>query len=290
MRIYFLCAMRLIFVLFLCCFSVHSLAENLEKEQKKELEKQAKALISEAKSLEKSGQLVEAREKYTESQSLIEINEATDAIKRLDGEIKNRVKDALNDSRKLYESHRYQEAASKLEEATKLGESQAVLTYNLALCYQQLADAQKAREYLDKARASTADPKQKQRLQQVLTYFVTGENGSGVSETNKEQINKLNLLTDSVGMEASLEDELGDEEDDDAFANSDDPAPVSPVALKTTPRTESSNHSIASHRKSLCNELDALKTTLADSPSAVFDRANCAENNRSEERRVGKEC
>src|ERR1043166_200433 len=82
-------------------------AENLEKAEKKELEKQAKALISEAKSLEKSGDLVGARDKYTESQSLIEINEATDAIKRLDGEIKNRVKDALNDSRKLYESHRY---------------------------------------------------------------------------------------------------------------------------------------------------------------------------------------
>src|ERR1041385_5166470 len=80
-------------------------------------------------------------------------------------------------------------------------------------------------------------------------------------------------------MEASLEDELGDEEG--AFADSDDfatPA-ATQVVLKTTPRTDSSNHSIASHRKSLCNELDALKTTLADSPSAVFDRANCAENN-----------
>src|SRR5437763_1553251 len=147
-------------------------AEKLEKAQKKALETQAKTLISEAKSLEKSGQLAEAREKYAESQSLIEINEATDAIKHLDGEIKDRVKDALNESRKLYESHKYQEAAAKLEEATKLGASQAVLTYNLALCYQQLAEAQKAREYLDKARASTADPKQKQRLQQVLTYFV----------------------------------------------------------------------------------------------------------------------
>ena len=228
--------------------------------------------------MEKSGQLVDARAKYTESQSLIEINDATDAIKRIDDEIKTRVKDALNDSRKLYESHKYQEAASKLEQASKLGASQAVITYNLSLCYQQLADAQKAREYLDKARASTADPKQKQRLQQVLTYFVTGENGTGVSESKKEQINQLNLLSDSVGMEASLEDELGDEEED-AFANSDQPPPASPVVLKTTPRTDASNHSIASHRKSLCNELDALKTTLADSPSAVFDRANCAENN-----------
>ncbi|HSS97856.1 MAG TPA: tetratricopeptide repeat protein, partial [Terriglobales bacterium] len=272
--------MRIVTTIFLVVSLSCMLAgENLEKTEKKALETQAKVLISEAKALEKSGKLVQARDKYTESQSLIEIGEATDAIKRLDGEIKSRVKDALNDSRKLYESHKYQEAATKLGEAAELGESQAAVTYNLALCYQQLADAQKAREYLDKARASTADPKQKQRLQQVLTYFVTGENGSGVSETNKEQVNQLNLLTDSVGMEASLEDQLGNEEE--AFADSDDFAtqPASPVVLKTTPRTESSSHSIASHRKSLCNELDALKSTLAGSPSAVFDRANCAENN-----------
>jgi len=264
-------------ILVLCCGLA---GENLEKTEKKALETQAKALIAEAKSLEKSGQLAEAREKYTESQSLIEINEATDAIKRLDDEIKKRVKDALNDSHKLYESRKYQEAASKLEEAVKLGASQAVLTYNLALCYQQLGEPQRSREYLDKARASTADPKQKQRLQQVLTFLVTGENGASVSESNKEQIHQVNLLTDSVGMGAALEDELGDEQED-AFSDSGEPStqPVSQVSLKTTPRTETTNHSIASHRKSLCNELDALKTMLANSPSAIFDRANCAQNN-----------
>ena len=41
-------------------------AENLEKTQKKELEAQAKAAIAEAKSLEKSGHLVETRAKYAE--------------------------------------------------------------------------------------------------------------------------------------------------------------------------------------------------------------------------------
>ena len=52
-------------------------AENLEKTQKKELEAQAKAAIAEAKSLEKSGQLVEARAKYAESQVLLETNDAS---------------------------------------------------------------------------------------------------------------------------------------------------------------------------------------------------------------------
>src|SRR5690349_14850063 len=95
---------RIALLMMVLCYGLAG--ENLEKTEKKALETQAKALIAEAKSLEKSGQLADAREKYAESQSLIEMNEATDAIKRLDGEIKDRVKEALNDSRKLYESHK----------------------------------------------------------------------------------------------------------------------------------------------------------------------------------------
>ena len=60
--------------------------QQVEKAQKKELEVQAKALIAEAKGLENSGQLVAARTKYTESQPLLEMNEAADAIKHLDDE------------------------------------------------------------------------------------------------------------------------------------------------------------------------------------------------------------
>jgi hypothetical protein len=77
-------------------------AENLEKAHKKELESQAKAVIAEAKSLENSGQLAEARIKYAESQAMIEMKEASEAIKHLDDEIHKRVKEALSQSRKLY--------------------------------------------------------------------------------------------------------------------------------------------------------------------------------------------
>src|SRR5258707_4106054 len=89
-------------------------AENLEKTQKKELEVQAKVIIAEAKTLEKAGQLAEARAKYAESQAMIEVKEAAEAIKRLDDEIHKRVKDALSQSRKSYEAHKYKDAASLL--------------------------------------------------------------------------------------------------------------------------------------------------------------------------------
>src|SRR5215471_4056164 len=188
-------------------------AENLEKAQKKELESQAKALIAEAKGLEKTGQLAEARAKYTESQALIEINEATDAIKHLDDEIHKRIKNQLNESRKLYEASRFKETAAALDESSKLGAFQAVLSYNLALCYHRLGEREKALEHLQKAIDSTPDPKRKQKLQELLTFFVTGENANTVPEHVKSSISQVNLLTEGVGMDASLTDDQGEEKE-----------------------------------------------------------------------------
>lgn len=168
-------------------FSVVLSAENLEKTQKKELESQAKVIIAEAKSLEKSGQLAEARAKYTESQAMIEVKEAGEAIKRLDDEIHKRVKDTLTQSRKLYEAHKYKEAASGLEESAKLGGFEGVLSSNLALCYYQLGDRSKAAESLDKAMTETPDPKQKLKLRELLTLLTTGESGNTSAEDEKKR-------------------------------------------------------------------------------------------------------
>ena len=160
-------------------------AENLEKTQKKELEAQVKTMTAEAQSLERSGRLAEARIKYAESQALIEMKDVTDALKHLDEEIQKRVKSALNDSRKLYETHKFREAALALDEAMKLQAFQPVLAYNLALCYHQLGERDKALEYLGKARSGTADPKQKQKLMQMVSFFTTGESGLSLNESRQ---------------------------------------------------------------------------------------------------------
>ena len=99
--------------MFLLCSSLA--AENLEKTQKKALEAQVKAMTAEAQSLERAGQLAEARVKYAESQALIEVKDVTDALKHLDEEIQKRVKNTLSDSRKLYESRKFKEAATALD-------------------------------------------------------------------------------------------------------------------------------------------------------------------------------
>ena len=42
---------------------------------------------------------------------MIETNEAANAIKHLDDEIHKRVRNAVNESHKLYDSHKYKEGA-----------------------------------------------------------------------------------------------------------------------------------------------------------------------------------
>src|SRR5450432_2239770 len=187
-------------------------ADNLEKTQKKALETQVKTMTGEAQKLEKLGQLAEARAKYAASQALIEMKEVTDALKRVDDEIHKRVKETLNQSRKLYETRKFNEAAAALDASMKLQTYQAVLSYNLALCYYQLGDRAKALEYLAQAKPGTVEPKQKEKLQQFLTHVTTGENGFAMNDSEKDRIIRVNQLADSIGLDASLDDDSGPEE------------------------------------------------------------------------------
>jgi tetratricopeptide (TPR) repeat protein len=258
-------------------------ADNLEKTQKKELENQVKAMAADAQRLAKAGQLAEARAMYAASQALIEMKDVADAIKHLDEEIHKRVKDSLSESRKLYDSHKFKEAAGALEEGMKLQAFQPVLAYDLALCYYQLGDRSKALEYIGKARAGTADPKHKQALLQAVTFFTTGENGTAANDNDKSRISQVNRLAESIGVEASLEDAEGSEDPEfqDDLSSSDPPKaqPVSLASQKSPLPSSSHSNANASRRSSLCNALGDLKGTLVNRPSGVFDLANCAESN-----------
>ena len=270
--------MRIKTILLVLVFSSSLAADNLEKTQKKELEAQVKTMTAEAQRLEKTGQLAEARTKYAESQALIEVKDVTEAIKHLDEEIHKRVKDTLSESRKLYESRKFKEAATALDEGMKLQAFQSVLAYDLALCYYQLGERNKALEYLGKAKAGTADPKQKQKLSQLLTYFTTGENGLSVNDSDKDRIGRVNRLSESIGVDAYLGDAAGDEEPiSEAGAPSVQPASQAP--LKTNVPANPHGNTTASHRSSLCDALGELKGAVVSRPSVTFNLANCAETN-----------
>jgi tetratricopeptide (TPR) repeat protein len=275
-------------------------ADNPEKAQKKEMEAQVRSMTREAQGLEAAGRLAEARAKYAESQALIEMQNVTDAVKRLDDEIKKRVSRALGDSKKFYEAKKYKEAAALLEDSMKLQEFQSVLAYNLALCYYQLGDRPKALEYLTKAKSGTVEPKQRQKVLQLMAMLVTGENGISVNEGEKARIVRVNQLADSIGLEASLGDdgeteELSVESDTVAFEDAADasqgagptkqaqPAKQSAQAAgaKGARPTAATAHSdiSASHRASLCNALSESKSGVSGSAAATFDLANCSETN-----------
>jgi tetratricopeptide (TPR) repeat protein len=252
-------------------------ADDLEKTQKKELEAQVRTMTAEAERLEKTGHFAEARIQYAESQALIEMKNVTEAIKRLDEDIRKRVKVNLSDAHKLYDSHKFKDAATALEESMKLRSFQGVIAYDLALCYYQLGERGKALEYLRKAKAATADPKQKQKLVQLLTIFTTGESALSVTDSEKDRIGRVNYLSESVGVEASLEDAGGDEE---SFPEVEAP-PVQPGPQPVKAKVTANVHSniSASRRSSLCNVLGDLKGNVGGSAAATFNRANCAESN-----------
>src|SRR5436853_418465 len=84
----------------------------------------------------------------------------------------------------------------------------------------QLGDRGKALEYLGKARMGTGDSKEKQKLMQLQTFFTTGENWLSANGSSKDRIIRINQLSDSIGLEASLEDKGGVEE---SFFEDDSP-------------------------------------------------------------------
>src|SRR5580704_8634158 len=264
-------------------FPLRPAASDLQKTQKKELESAAKALNAEAKSLEKSGRLVEARLKYAESLGYIEEKEASQAISRLDDKLKNDVKTAIVSAQKLYDAGKYKEAAQVLEQAWILRTAQPLLAYDLALCYSHLADRQKAAEYLDQAIAGAGGPKIRGRLKQTRTNFTTAETTIANNDFTKKRLELFDHLAETLGNGSSAEDELGDEE---VLVEGDAPDPTASVrggAMKFT-ATDPSRNGKPSRFSSACTALQSMKEPLANSPAAVFDLANCAEdNNRPDE-------
>ncbi len=254
-----------------------------QKAQKKELESAAKALNEQAKSLEKSGKLVEARLKYAESLGYIELKDAAQAVSRLDETLKTNAKAVVASAQKLYDAGKYKESAQALEEAWALQTFRPVLAYDLALCYHQLGDRQKAVDYLDQAIAGAGSNKSRARLRQMRTVITTAETPVLPNDSTKKQIEMFDHLAETMGNGSSAEDELGDEE---VLVQGDAPDAAASVrggTMKFT-ATDPGRNGKSSRYSSACTALQSLKETLANSPAAVFDLANCAEdNNRPDE-------
>ena len=254
-----------------------------EKDAKKALEAQAKELIVQAKDQEKSGNLVEARKLYANSQAFWETKDAEKAIKKIDDEIHKQVKDALKQAHQLYDSGKFQAASESLTKAQSLGYMGAVISYDLALCYRQLGDSAMALGFLDEAILASVDPKRSAKLKQVRTIWTTGEQATVRKDAEKDHILFANQLIESIGFDASLEDGTPTLDTDSGDEPPTDPK-LTQTALTQTPTQNApsgrSHVNAKAHRTaSLCQALDPLKGISGNTPSVTFDLANCAEDN-----------
>jgi tetratricopeptide (TPR) repeat protein len=266
-------AINLTLIFFLLLVSPAVFADDQEKAQKKALEQQADQLIKEAKDLEKSGQLLEARSRYAGSQAFWETKEAVQAIKHIDEVIHNRVKDALRQSHKLYDQGQFKPAAEALEQALKLGESTAILSYDLALCYQRTGDTAASLAYLDQSTSATRDPKLRLKLQQARAALVSNEQVISLKDPDRVRINAVNESIDTIGFEASL--------DEGPPSLQREPEKSGGVLVPAALNNGAAMSSARSSRRSgsLCQSLKSLGALPANSPTFTFDLANCAEDN-----------
>jgi tetratricopeptide (TPR) repeat protein len=275
-----------------------ALADNQEKAEKKVLQERAAEILKEAKDLEKSDQLVEARARYANSQAFWETKDAAQAIKHIDEEIKKRVKEALKQAHQLYDKSQFKQAAEALENASKLGESNATLSYDLALCYQRMGDSATALAYLDQAAAAVPDPKRSVKIKQMRAALLTGEQVPALKDADRARIDKVNQLIESVGFEASLEEgqpslqgasgpqvdsnaQTGQEsksQSEKPGANAGGQAPSSSPSGRTGAHA-SGPAGAARRNSSLCQALKEMGNTGASSPTLTFDLANCAQDN-----------
>jgi len=229
-------------------------ADDREKAEKKALEQQAKTFVKEAKDLEKSGKLLEARTRYANSQSFTDSKDASQAIKRIDGEIQKRIKSALQKAHQLYDKGNFKAASAALEEAEKQVGSSAIFSYNLALCYHRLGDTPTALGHLDQAVMGTGDPKRKLKIRQLRTALITQEIASTLKNDDRDRITKINQMMEAIGFDATVEE--------------------SAPALEN----QSGRTGISARRSvSMCQALAGLKGQ--QSPAIAFNLANCAEDN-----------
>jgi Flp pilus assembly protein TadD len=135
-----------------------SSAANVEKQAGKQLQTRAKAMVKDAKALERSERLVEARKEYVQSEAVFETKDAVKGIKRVDDKLQQQVKMKLAEAQKIYAGGQYRQAADRLEGALLLETFTAAVQRDLALCYYRLGDSAKAVVLLDQAATGTPDP------------------------------------------------------------------------------------------------------------------------------------
>ena len=234
----------------------------------KSVQNSVKAMNKDAKRLEQSGRLVEARNEYTQSQAILATKDAEKGLERVNSKLRDQVKKDLAQAGKLYAAGQFQAAAGILEGALALETSTAIIQRNLALCSYRQGDSAGAAELLGQAINGTPDPRTREKLLELQGVVITGETVTSLGKDKEQRLADFNLATFKLGAGATL---------DDPDPSPDAPQPGNPSGPSPEPDAR-----VARTRP--CTALESLKGDLARAASGVFDLANCAEtNSRTEE-------
>jgi tetratricopeptide (TPR) repeat protein len=183
---------------------------------KKQLEAKAKELISEGKTLEKQGQLDDAKDKYIDAEGYISTRDALNGIDRIRGAKKTQTEALLEDAHHDCGVGKTADCARELETALEAAPDRMLtLQYDLALCYEMLGDRANALAYLDQAIGATQDTRQRIALVELRTQILLGAKDPGPVSTDIEKriegFNRAYMQTDRDPVAAAgLCDQLKD--------------------------------------------------------------------------------
>jgi tetratricopeptide (TPR) repeat protein len=252
----------------LLSFLVTPASANSEKDAKKEMEREARALIAEAQFLEKSGDLLLARAKYAQSEALFETKYASEGVKHIDKEIHKKIESYLAQAGKSFSGAQFGQGANFLEQGLLLRPAEPALLFDAALVSSRSGDNARTLEYLDRASAAVYKRQDKALIQQWYSITTTGESPALLKGNEIKHLTEFNTLVSKLS-EAITPAEMRVAELDSLDADAPDTSPQAHSGAKS-PAADSLGSSI-------CGQMPLLERMLPSSPAALFDRANCAE-------------
>lgn len=239
-------------LLLLAVLSLHAAASsqssdtpNPSQMDKKQLEASAKALVNEAKALEKQGKLDEARDRYIDAEGYTSTKDALNGLDRIKDANEKQVQTLIASAHQAFDAGKFSDCADKLEQGLTISPANAALHYNLTLCYAKLKDRTQAMEHVDSAMAGTRDKNLQADLVQLRGNLLLGvAPGAAGPEANK----KVDIFNATYFQAAR-----------DAAGGAAGGEPKGPPA------------------PSVCEQTAALQTALPQSPAILFNAAKCAE-------------
>ena len=160
---------------------------------KKQLQTIAGALVDEGKTIEKQGNLDDARDKFIDAEGYISTKDALDGINRVRDEKEKNAEAQLDAAQPECTIGKAPDCITKLEAALLAGpEKPASLHNDLALAYQKVGDRASAVAHLDALIVDTRDEKDRLAFAELRTNLIVGAKPAPFTSDAQKKIQDFN--------------------------------------------------------------------------------------------------